>query len=184
MKEGEELEIANREAYEKIFFSEDAKHIFPMAHYMIQLEKTKDLSICFLDEIKNAEYPFIYTEYARPELAIGSGEMLVDAITAECIAAERQFREALLKVIRDTHGLQEKLFGYEFDEDPASICAIVRNIKDYFCKYPALGDTDEDILEKIIYTICFDRWFHDFLETNSDLEEDKEEPELVIEDED
>lgn len=184
MKEGEELEIANREAYEQIFFGDDAKHIFPMARYMIQLENTRDLAISFLDEVKNSEYPFIYTEYAKPELAIRSSEMLVDAITAEEAAAERQFRDALLKVIRDTKGLQIKLFDYEFDDDPMSVCKIVRNIKDYFCKFTSREGTDEEILDKIIYTICFDQWFHDFFETNSDLEEDEEEPELVVEDED
>jgi len=189
MKEGEELEIQNREAYEQIFFNSEAKKIFPMARYMIQLEKTRDLAIGFLDEVKSAEYPFIYTDYAKPELAIRSSEMLVDAITAEVAAAEHQFRDALLEIIRDTKNLQKKLFGYEFYDNPMEVCKIVRNIKDYFCSFSRMEDSDEEILEKIIYTIDLDRWLNDFFEKNHCMEEDGDEfnlddSDLIIEDED
>lgn len=163
------MDIQNREAYDQIFFTEDARKIYPMARYMMQLEEFKDLAISFLDKVKNTEYPFIYTDYARPEMAITSAEMLVDAITDEETEAEGQFREALLSVIRNTKGLQKKLFGYEFSDDPVSVCKIIRNLKDRFYGDP-LEDTDEDILEKIIFTIDLGHWCSDFFSDNSEKE--------------
>jgi len=165
------LEIQNKEAYEQIFFTEDSRKIFPMARYMMQLEDVKDEAIKFLDKVNRTQYPFIYTEYARPELTIQGGKMLINAVVAEAAVAENEFRSALLQVIRDTRGLQKKHFGYEFSDDSDLAGKIVRNLKDRFYGDP-LEETDEDILEKIIFTIDLGYWCSDFF--GDDLEEERE----------
>ena len=167
------MEVQNKEKYSKIFDSEEGRQIFPMARYMMQLEEMKDQAVTFVDGVKNTKYPFIYTEFARPDLAIHSSEMLLNAITAEASEAENRFREALLKVLRDTVSIQRREFGYAFNTTPKSVCKITRNLKDRYYGNPA-EDTDEEILEKIIFTIDLDRWCSDFYEDDLEIEEDED----------
>ena len=163
------MEIQNREAYEQIFFTEESKKIFPLARYMMQLEDVKDEAIKFLDKVNKTEYPFIYTDYAKPELTIQGGHMLINAVVAEAAGAEHEFRSTLLEIIRNTRHLQRKYFGYEFLDDSNLAGKIVRNLKDRFYGDP-LEDTDEDILEKIIFTIDLGHWCSDFFCDDSEEE--------------
>ena len=144
--------------------------IFPAARYIMQLENIKEAASILVNKVNSVEFPFKYTGTDRPEDAVFGAEYLVRAIAEEQIQAEERFREMLVKVFKITRDMQEKEFGEYLDVDYFDAYKIIKDLKHKIFTDP-MEESDEAILEKIIFTVDLSCWFDRFDEEN---EEDNE----------
>ncbi len=146
--------------------------IFPAARYIMQLESIKEAASILVNKVNSVEFPFKYTGTDRPEDAVFGAEYLVRAIAEEQIQAEERFREMLVKVFKITRDMQEKEFGEYLDVDYFDAYKIIKDLKHKIFTDP-MEESDEEILEKIIFTIDLSCWFDRFDEED---DYDDEEP--------
>ena len=141
--------------------------IFPAARYIMQLESIKEAASILVNKVSNVEFPFKYTGTDRPEDAVFGAEYLVRAIAEEQIQAEERFREMLVKVFKITRDMQEKEFGEYLDVDYFDAYKIIKDLKHKIFTDP-MEESDEEILEKIIFTVDLSCWFDSFDEEDEE----------------
>ena len=141
--------------------------IFPAARYIMQLESIKEAASILVNKVNSVEFPFKYTGTDRPEDAVFGAEYLVRAIAEEQIQAEERFREMLVKVFKITRDMQEKEFGEYLDVDYFDAYKIIKDLKHKIFTDP-MEESDEEILEKIIFTVDLSCWFDSFDEEDEE----------------
>ena len=141
--------------------------IFPAARYIMQLESIKEAASILVNKVSNVEFPFKYTGTDRPDDAVFGAEYLVRAIAEEQIQAEERFREMLVRVFKITREMQEKEFGEYLEVDYFDAYKIIKDLKHRIYGDP-MEDSDEEILEKIIFTVDLSCWFDRFDEEDED----------------
>ncbi len=134
-----------------------AEDIFKTARYVMQLEDLKQHANVMVDKVNALEFPFRYTGNDRPEEAVLGSQYLIRAIAEEQIVVEEWLRKKLVKVFADTRDLQLAAFGECLEMDPEGACKVVKNLKDRYLGDPR-EESDDEILEKIIYTLNLDLW--------------------------
>ena len=144
--------------------------IFPAARYIMQLENIKETASILVNKINSVEFPFKYTGMDRPDDAVFGAEYLVRAIAEEQIQAEERFRDMLVRIFKVTKQMQEKEFGEYLEVDYFDAYKIIKDLKHKIFTDP-MEESDEEILEKIIFTVDLSCWFDRFDEEN---EEDNE----------
>ena len=120
--------------------------IFPAARYIMQLESIKEAASILVNKVNSVEFPFKYTGTDRPEDAVFGA-----------------------KITRD---MQEKEFGEYLDVDYFDAYKIIKDLKHKIFTDP-MEESDEEILEKIIFTVDLSCWFDRFDEED---DYDDEEP--------
>jgi hypothetical protein len=133
----------------------------------MQLESIKEAASILVNKVNSVEFPFKYTGTDRPEDAVFGAEYLVRAIAEEQIQAEERFREMLVKVFKITRDMQEKEFGEYLDVDYFDAYKIIKDLKHKIFTDP-MEESDEEILEKIIFTVDLSCWFDRFDEEDVD----------------
>ena len=141
--------------------------IFPAARYIMQLENIKETASILVNKINSVEFPFKYTGMDRPDDAVFGAEYLVRAIAEEQIQAEERFRDMLVRIFKVTRQMQEKEFGEYLEVDYFDAYKIIKDLKHRIYGDP-MEDSDEEILEKIIFTVDLSCWFDSFDEENEE----------------
>ena len=141
--------------------------IFPAARYIMQLENIKETASILVNKINSVEFPFKYTGMDRPDDAVFGAEYLVRAIAEEQIQAEERFRDMLVRIFKVTRQMQEKEFGEYLEVDYFDAYKIIKDLKHRIYGDP-MEDSDEEILEKIIFTVDLSCWFDSFDEKDEE----------------
>ncbi len=141
--------------------------IFPAARYIMQLENIKETASILVNKINSVEFPFKYTGMDRPDDAVFGAEYLVRAIAEEQIQAEERFRDMLVRIFKVTRQMQEKEFGEYLEVDYFDAYKIIKDLKHRIYGDP-MEDSDEEILEKIIFTVDLSCWFDSFDEEDEE----------------
>ncbi|MBR6484035.1 MAG: hypothetical protein IKT14_03355 [Clostridiales bacterium] len=144
--------------------------LFPAARYIMQLENIKESASILVNKVNSVEFPFKYTGMDRPDDAVFGAEYLVRAIAEEQIQAEERFREMLVRVFKITRDMQNEVFGEYLEVDYFDAYRIIKNLKHGIYGDP-MEESDEEILEKIIFTVVLSCWFDSY---DEDDEEDDE----------
>ena len=141
--------------------------IFPAARYIMQLENIKETASILVNKINSVEFPFKYTGMDRPDDAVFGAEYLVRAIAEEQIQAEERFRDMLVRIFKVTRQMQEKEFGEYLEVNYFDAYKIIKDLKHRIYGDP-MEDSDEEILEKIIFTVDLSCWFDSFDEEDEE----------------
>ena len=158
------------------------ENIFPAARYVMQLEDVKEKASVLVNKVNAVEFPFKYTGTERPDDAVFGAGYLVRAIAEEQIQAEERLREMLVQAFKNTKETQKEVFGESYDVSYFDAYKIIKDLKMNFGTDP-MEESDEDILEKIIFVIDIDYWLDHLDEEYKSIDEDDDGEDITEKDE-
>ena len=131
--------------------------IFPAARYIMQLEDVKEQAGILVNRLAAVEFPFKYTGTDRPVETVYGAKYLARAVAEEQMQAEERLREMLVRFFKGSGEMQKEVFGECYKVNYYDAYKIIKDLKMNFGLDP-MEESDEEILEKILFVIDIDYW--------------------------